>query len=46
MTKREFLTNVANGTMTDELKAFAAEEIVKMDAALEAEDRHLSQEGR
>ena len=35
MTKREFLTNVANGTMTDELKAFAAEEIEKMDAALE-----------
>ena len=34
MTKREFLTNVANGTMTDELKAFAAEEIEKMDATL------------
>lgn len=34
MTKREFLTNVANGTMTDELRAFAAEEIEKMDATL------------
>lgn len=42
MTKREFLTNVANGTMTDELKAFAAEEIVKMDAALEKRKTAIS----
>lgn len=42
MTKREFLTNVANGTMTDELKAFAAEEIVKMDAALEKRKAAIS----
>ena len=42
MTKREFLTAVANGTMTDELKAFAAEEIVKMDAALEKRKTAIS----
>lgn len=42
MTKREFLTNVANGTMTDELKAFAADEIAKMDAALEKRKTAIS----
>ena len=30
MTKREFLTAVSNGEMTDELKEFAAAEIEKM----------------
>ncbi len=34
MTKREHLTNVANGTLTDETIAWAAEELVRMDAAL------------
>ena len=42
MTKREFLNAVATGTMTDELKAFAAEEIVKMDAALEKRKTAIS----
>ena len=31
MTKREFLTAVSNGEMTDELKDFATTEIEKMD---------------
>ena len=31
MTKREFLTAVSNGEMTDELKDFATAEIEKMD---------------
>ena len=31
MTKREFLTAVSNGEMTDELKEFATAEIKKMD---------------
>ena len=35
MTKREFLTMVANGEFNEEVKAFAEEEIVKLDAANE-----------
>lgn len=33
MTNREFLTNVANGTINDEIKAHAAEAIAKLDEA-------------
>lgn len=33
MTNREFLTNVANGIINDEIKAHAAEAIVKIDEA-------------
>ena len=33
MTRRDFLTNVSTGTMNDEIMAFAAAEIEKMDAA-------------
>ena len=31
MTKRDFYVALTNGTMNDEIKAFAAEQIVKMD---------------
>ena len=31
MTNREFLTNVANGTINDEIKAHAAEALIKLD---------------
>lgn len=34
MTKREFLTAIVEGEINDELKAFAQEEIEKLDAAL------------
>lgn len=33
MTNREFLTNVANGTITDEIKEYAAEALIKIDEA-------------
>ena len=33
MTNREFLTNVANGTINDEIKAHAAEALIKLDEA-------------
>ena len=33
MTHREFLTNVANGTITDEIKEYAAEALIKIDEA-------------
>lgn len=36
MTNREFLTAIANSTLSDELTAFAAEQIAKMDARNEA----------
>lgn len=36
MTKRDFMTAIANGEMTDELKEYAAAEIRKIDAANEA----------
>lgn len=42
MTKREFMTAIVNGEMTDELKAFAAAEIEKMDAANEARKAKVS----
>ena len=34
MTKREFFVNAAVGEMTEEMKAFAAEQLVKMDETL------------
>lgn len=34
MTKREFFVNAAAGEMTEEMAAFAAEQLVKMDEAL------------
>ena len=34
MTKREFLTKVTEGTITDEMKEFAKAEIAKLDAEL------------
>ncbi len=42
MTKREFLTNIANGTITELEKTFAAEEIAKLDKALEARKNKTS----
>ena len=42
MTRREHLTNVANGTITNEDMAWAAEEIEKMDAALEKRKTAIS----
>lgn len=36
MTNREFLTNIANGTITDAEKAFAEERLAKIDATNEA----------
>lgn len=43
MTKREFFEKVSNGEMNDELQAFAAEQVVKMDAQLEARKGKVSQ---
>ena len=42
MTRRDFLTNVSTGTMTDEIMAFAAAEIEKMDAANEKRKEKVS----
>ena len=42
MTKREFLTNIANGTITELEKTFAADEIAKLDKALEARKNKTS----
>lgn len=36
MTNREFLTNIANGTITDAEKAYAEERLAKIDATNEA----------
>lgn len=43
MTKREFFVKVSAGEMTEEMKAFAAETLVKMDAQLEARKGKLSE---
>ena len=43
MTKREFFVNAAAGEMTEEMAAFAAEQLVKMDAQLEARKGKLSE---
>ena len=42
MTKREFLTNVTNGTITEDVISFAKAEIEKMDNALEAKKNKVS----
>lgn len=42
MTKREFLTNVTNGNITEEVISFAKAEIEKMDNALEAKKNKVS----
>jgi hypothetical protein len=43
MTKREFFAAVATGEMTEELKTFAAEQLTKMDAQLEARKGKVSE---
>ena len=43
MTKREFFVNAAAGEMTEEMKAFAAEFLTKMDAQLEARKGKVSE---
>ena len=42
MTKRDFMTMVMNGEMTDEMKDFARAEIEKLDAALEKRKNTIS----
>ena len=46
MTKREFFVNAAAGEMTEEMMTFAAEQLVKMDAQLEARKGKLSEKVR
>lgn len=43
MTKREFFVKVSAGEMTEEMQAFAAEQLTKMDAQLEARKGKLSE---
>lgn len=43
MTKREFFVKVSAGEMTEEMQTFAAEQLVKMDAALEARKGKVSE---
>ena len=43
MTKREFFVKVSAGEMTEEMQAFAAETLVKMDAQLEARKGKVSE---
>ena len=43
MTKREFFVKVAAGEMTEEMQAFAAEVLVKMDETLEKRKGKLSE---
>ena len=43
MTKREFFVKVSAGEMTEEMQAFAAEALVKMDAQLEARKGKVSE---
>lgn len=43
MTKREFFVKVAAGEMTEEMQAFAAETLVKMDETLEKRKGKLSE---
>lgn len=42
MTKRDFMTMVMNGEMTDEMKDFARAEIEKLDATLERRKNTIS----
>ena len=43
MTKREFFVNAAAGEMTEEMKTFAAEQLVKMDETLEKRKGKVSE---
>ena len=43
MTKREFFVKVSAGEMTEEIQAFAAEALAKMDAQLEARKGKVSE---
>ena len=43
MTKREFFVAVSEGKMTEEMQAFAAEQLVKMDATLAARKGKVSE---
>lgn len=43
MTKREFFVKVSAGEMTEEMQAFAAEQLTKMDAQLEARKGKVSE---
>ena len=43
MTKREFFVKVSAGEMTEEMQAFAAEQLTKMDAQLEARKGKISE---
>ena len=43
MTKREFFAKVSAGEMTEEMQAFAAEQLSKMDAQLEARKGKVSE---
>ena len=43
MTKREFFIKVSAGEMTEEMQAFAAEQLTKMDAQLEARKGKVSE---
>lgn len=43
MTKREFFVKVAAGEMSDEMKEFAAEQLTKMDEALEKRKDKVSE---
>lgn len=46
MTKREFFAKVSAGEMTEEMQAFAAEQLTKMDAQLEARKGKVSEKER
>jgi hypothetical protein len=46
MTNREFLTNVANGTINDEIKAHAAEAIAKIDEANAKRKEKKAEDGK
>lgn len=46
MTNREFLTNVANGTINDEIKAHAAEAIIKIDEANAKRKEKKAEDGK
>lgn len=43
MTKREFFVKVSEGEMTEEMQAFAAEQLTKMDAQLKARKGKVSE---
>ena len=46
MTNREFLTNVANGTINDEIKAHAAEALIKIDEANAKRKEKKAEDGK